>query len=214
MNQKPINPTTVWTIVGALTVIGVGIYFYQQTTDKKDQEGRSALYKVEKTFEEELSAIPQAERAPGLKLDVDTKFSKTISELNGMISSKTAPTRVLFEAGLKLGNIYLDYGKAESAIPALKTTSGFAKSSFQKASAYFLLGSAQEKAKLLKEALESYQQSVAEGIDALKGEAMLGMIRVDLQLNDKEKAKLFAEKLNKELPGSKPAQEAESLVQQ
>ena len=214
MNEKSINPSTVWTIVGALTVVGFCIYFYQQASDQKDQEGRSALYKVEKTFEEELNAVPASDRAPGVPLDVDSKFSKTISELNGMISAKSAPARILFEAGLKLGGIYLDHGKAEQAVAALKATTGFSKTGFQKASAFFLLGSAHEKAKQFKEALEAYQQSVSQGIDALRSEAMLGMVRVDLKLNEKEKAKLFAEKLNKEFPGSKPAQEAEALVQQ
>ena len=120
----------------------------------------------------------------------------------------------MFEASVKLGNLYLDHGQVEKAVPALKSTIGFAKTNFQKASAFYLLGSAQERANQLKEAIESYQQSISQGVDAIKGEAMLGTVRVELKLNDKEKAKLFVEKLNKELPGSKTAQEAEALVQQ
>ena len=56
-------------IIGGLFIFGAGIYFYQQNADKKDQEGKSALYKVQKTFEDETSAIPADQREPGTPLN-------------------------------------------------------------------------------------------------------------------------------------------------
>ena len=49
-------------------------------------------------------------------------------------------------------------------------------------------------------------------MDALKGDDLLGMVRMSLKLNDKEHAKLYLEKLNKEVPGSKAAETADALI--
>ena len=214
MNEQSFSVRQVGILIGALALLGLGIYFYQQNADKKEQDGKSALYKIQKTFEEEMKAVPEAERAPGVSLDVDTKFSKSVSELNGMLAAKSAPSRVLFEAGMKLGSLYLDYNQTEKAIEAMKKTQAFAKSKFQKAASLYLLGTAQERANHPKESLEYYQQGVSTDVDGLKGELMLGMVRDYLKLNDKANAKLYSEKLAKDLPGAKPTLEAEELVKQ
>ncbi len=199
-------------IFGALILIGAGVYFYQQAADKKDQEGKSALYKIEKTYEEESKAIPEADRAAGVAFDVDAKYSKTVAELNGMMSAKTAPARVLFEAGIKLGTLYLDHGQPEKAVATLKQVLNFSGTSFQKASTYFLLGTAEERAKQFSDAMKSFESGINEKVDGLKGELLLGMVRTSLKLNDKEKAKLYLERMNKEVAGSHAAEIADELV--
>lgn len=199
-------------LVGALLVIGIGIYFYQSAVDKKDQEGKSALYKIQKTFEEENNAIPADARAPGLTLDVDSKYSKTVSELNGMIAAKSAPNRVLFEADIKLGTLYLDHGQAEKAAAVLKNGVQFAKTSFQKSSQLYLVGVAFERATQYKEALAAYQDGLNESVEALKGDLLLGLVRMSVKLGDREKAKLYETKLSKEVPGSHSAELASALL--
>jgi hypothetical protein len=201
-------------IVGLLAVVGVGTYFYQQSMEKKEQEAKSALYKIQKTFQEENAAVPAAERDAGVTVDVDAKFSKTVSELNGMISSKTAPDRILFEAVLKLGTLYLDHNQFEKAAGILKNGSQFAKTHLQKATGQYLLGVSYERANQAKEALASFQAGLAENVDGLKGELLLGMVRMSLKMNDKEKAKLYSEKMNKELQGSKATETAMALVKE
>ncbi len=157
-------------LAGLLVLMGVGIYFYQQVTEKKDQEGKTALYKVQKTFEEENTALPEADRAAGVTLDVDAKFSKTVAELNGMLNSKAASSRVLYEAGVKLASLYLDHGQADKSIDSLKKVVSFSNSSFQKASAYFLLGTAEERAQKFDDAFKTYESGLSQNIDGLKGE--------------------------------------------
>ena len=199
-------------LLGLMVVSGVGIYFYQQVTDKKDQEGKTALYKIQKTYEEELNALPEGQRGAGVALDVNVKFSKTVAELNGMLTSKTATARVLFEASMKLGNLYLEHGDPAKAAAAFKQMPEYGKSAFQKASGYYLLGSAQERANQPKDAIQSFQQGLSKEVEGLKGEFLVGIIRSLVKSNEAEQAKTFLEKLRKDLPGSKALEVGESLI--
>ncbi len=199
-------------IVGALVIVGAGIWFFQESSEKKNQEGKTALYQVQQTFDTEYNALLPAEREIGAKVDIDSKLPKTVTALNGLLSAKTFSHHTLFEAGVKLGSLYLDHGSAEKAATVFKNTTQFAGSSFQKASGFYLLATAQERASQFKEALASYQESMNEGVEGLKGDDLLGMVRMSIKLGDKERAKLFLEKLNKEVPGSKAAETADSLV--
>jgi len=204
--------------VAALAVLvvlaGVGVFFAQQVADKKEQEGKAALYKIQKTFEEEEKGLPDSEKEPGSAIDVDARFSKTVSELNGLLSAKTASARVLYDAAMKLGTLYLDHLQYEKAVSAIKSGADFAKSDFQKASARFLLGVAQEQNRKFTEALDAYQSGLACKVDGLKGELLLGAVRVSLKLNDKAKAAKFSEQLGKDMKGSKAAEAAEALVKE
>ena len=199
-------------LVGVLLVLGVGIYFYQATAEKKEQEGKTALYEVDNTFEAETKAVPETDRAVGTPLDVDAKFPKTVAQLNEMIAAKKAPKRVLYEAGVKLGTLYLDHNQADKAVGAFKQVTDNAGSSFQKASAFYLLGVSHERANQFKEALDSYDTGLKANVEGLKGELLLGMVRMSVKLNDKEKAKLYLEKMNKEAAGSRSAEMAAELV--
>jgi tetratricopeptide (TPR) repeat protein len=199
-------------IVVLLIALGLGIHFYQDSVDSKDQAGKSALYEVQKTFETENAAVPEADRVPGVALDVDAKYPKTVAALNEMIAKKSAPSGILFEAGFKLGTLYLDHGQTDKAVAVLKQIPSLAKTDFQKASGFYLLGMAQERASQFKDAESSFEQGLSRDVEGLKGELMLGIVRSHLKLNDKEKAKLYAEKLNKELPGSAAAKAAEEMI--
>ena len=199
-------------LVGALVVIGFGVYFYGQASDKKEEEGKAALYQVNTTYEDEAKALSEADRAAGVTMDVDAKFPKTISALNEMVTAKKVPPRVLYEAGVKLGTLYLDHNQADKAAGVFKKVTNEASTKFQKASAYYLLGTSEERTNQFKEALESYQSGLSSNVDGLKGELLLGSVRASLKLNDKEKAKLYLERLNKEAPGSRSADIASALV--
>lgn len=196
----------------ALVVIGVGIYFYQQSSDQKEQEAKTALYQIQKTSEEETNALPAKDREAGVALDVDTKFPKTVAALQKMISDKSVSARVLFEAGLKLGNLYLAHQQPAKAIAPLKTANQNAKTSFQKASSFYLVGVASERAQQWKDAIDAYQKGAAENIEGLKGECFIGLIRANMKAGDQAQAKLFAEKVNKDLAGTKYVETANQLV--
>ena len=199
-------------LIGALIVLGVGIYFFQQSADKKEDAAKSALYQVETTYDSEQKALPEPDRAAGTALDVDAKFPKTVSGYKEMLTSKSAPSRILFEAGVKLGTLYLGHNQAEKAIPVLKETKLATSSAFQKATLFYLLGTAEERASQFKDASVSYQTGVDANVDGLKGELMLGLVRTSMKMNDKEKAKLYYEKMNKDLNGSRSTQMAAEIV--
>jgi TolA-binding protein len=196
-----------------LVVAGVGTYFYQSVTEKKVEEGKSALYKVQKTFEEESKAIPEAEKTAGASLDVDSKFSKTVSELNGLLKARTASDRILYEAAYKLGTLYLEYRQPEKAVQSLQEGVSFAKAGIQKATIQYLLGSALEQTSKAKEALGVFQDGLSQNVGALKAEFLLGMMRMHLQLKEVDKAKKISEQITKEFPGSKSADSAAQLLE-
>jgi TolA-binding protein len=199
-------------VIAFLVIAGTGTYLVQQNLEKKEQEAKSALYKIQKTFMDENKAIPESDRDAGVTLDVDAKFSKTVSEMKGMLAAKTAPSRILYEAALKLGTLYLDHNQFEKAVQTLKETDSLASSHLQKASAKFLLGIALERAGQAKEARETFQSGLNENVDGLKGELLLGMVRMSLRLNEKDKAKLYSEKLSKDMQGSREAEMAQTLL--
>ncbi len=199
-------------LIGALVGIGVVIYFSQTVIEKKEQEGRSALYKIQKTYEDELKALPEAEKTAGVTLDVDAKFSKTVSELKGLIQGKALTDHTLFEATSRLGNLYLEHNQPKQAQEAFNQGFKFASGSFQKASILLLLGFAEEQSQQFKEAVETYNKGLQKGFEGLKSEFLFGLVRNHVKLNQKDKAKIFAEKLNQEFSGSRAATEAQEMV--
>lgn len=210
-----LNKKNIIVAVSAIIVLGVGTFFYQQSCDTKEQAAKSALYQVQKTLETETATLSEAEKAAGSKFDVDAKFSKTVAALNGMLSSATTDARVKYEAGVKLGTIYMEFAtdnQVSKSVDAFKKASETAKSSFQKASAFYLLGNAQERTNQIKEAAESFQSALNQNYEGLNGELLLSLVRVNLRANDPVKAKAFADKLSKDAPGSRAAQEAQKLV--
>ena len=199
-------------LIGALVLAGVGIYFFQGSADNKEQAGKTALYQVQKTYEAETAALPEPERAQGVTLDVDGKYTKTVAGLNAVISEKKVSDRILYEADMKLANLYLDHNHPEKAVEVLKNIKSHAKSGFQKASGLYLLGVSHERANQFKEATDAYDAGLSQNIEGLKGELFLGMIRTSLKLKDTGKAKLYLEKMNKEVAGSHAAQIADEMV--
>ncbi len=191
---------------------GGGTYWYQHRAEQKEQAGKAVLFKAQQAFDAELKNLPEAERGAGVELDVDSKFTKTISELRAILAQADASSRIRFEAALRLGTLYLDYRNPEKAVEFFKAGSSSAKSSFQRASADYLLGTAQEQSRLFKDALESFQRGVSQDVEALKADFLLGMVRVSLQLKDPAQAKTYSDRLNRELPKSKAADIAKSLL--
>lgn len=201
-------------LAGLMIVLGVGLHFYQEGREKKEQESKSALYAITQTYDTELMALPEEKRALGTALDVDATFPKTVQALNQMIQEKKVSNRVLFEAAMKLGQLYLDHQEPAKAVEILKRMPEFGRTDFQKASGYFLLGSAQERAGMHKEASESFQAGLKNEVDGLKGEFLLGIVRSLVKSNQAEQAKTYVERLRKDLPGSKALELAEGLLKQ
>lgn len=206
-----LNPKRLMIIIGSLAVLGGAIYFSQNYSEKKEQEGRSSLYQIQKTFEAETKAIPETERNSGT-LDVDAKYPKTISELNGLVNSKKGTDHTLFEANFRLGNLYFQNQQAKKAEDAFNAALKYANGAFQKSTCLLMVGLSSEKSDQFKQAIDLYTQGLSKGFDGLKPEFLLGLVRNHLKLNEKEKAKLYSEKLTTEYSGSREAMSAQELV--
>jgi hypothetical protein len=215
--MNSINSKTIF-IAGAVVIaVGAGTYFYQSSKDQKEQVARNELFQARQAVEAEQVALTEAEKAPGAKLDVDTRLSKSVKALNTLLESSTSTRHSKFEAALMLANLYLDYSEDQNlskAIDLLKKSSEWAETSFQKASAFYLLGGALDRAGQNKDSQDSLQKALQQGDEALKNEILLSLVRISMKNKDQVQAKTFSEKLNKESPGSRAAQEAQKLVSQ
>ncbi len=196
-------------VLGAL---GAGTFVFQRQAEQRDQAGRAVLFKAQQAFESELQALPEGERGVGVSLDVDSRFSKTTSELKALLGRTDASARIRYEASLRLGSLYLDYRHPDRAVEYFKGAADAAGSSFQKATAAFLLGTALEQSRMSKEAMETFQLGIRQNVEALKSDFLLGLVRVSLQLNDSAQAKTFSEQLSRELPKTRAAEFAKTLL--
>jgi tetratricopeptide (TPR) repeat protein len=201
-------------LMAALVLAGAGTYLFQANTEKKNEEARAALYRVQKTFEDETKALTESEKAPGAKLDVDAKFPKTVAELNGILKSGSTDDRFLHEAAHRLGTLYLENGQPEKAASALKDGVQASSGGIQKASLQFLLGSALEQSSKFKDALEAFRSGLAQNVAPMKGDFLLGMMRAHLKLNETDQAKKVSAMISSELPGSKAAEAASQILKE
>jgi TolA-binding protein len=203
-------------ILGSLIlVIGVGSYFVQQSNESKEQASKNALFAVQKNLDTEMAALSAEEKVPGSKIDVQVKFPKTVTELQAMLTDQKYTRNALFGAAMILGNLYSDHPfeqSSEKAIATYKKAVDFAHTSFQKSTAQYLLGMVYEQQNQLKEAEEMFKAGLASGYEGMKGEMMLSLVRVSVKNKNAEQAKTLADKLNKEQPGSRAAQEAQKLI--
>lgn len=209
-----LNKKNIIIVVSIVAVAGIGTYFYQQSCEQKEQTAKTELYQVQKTLESEAMALSESEKSPGSKFDVDSKFSKSVAALNQLISGK-ASSRSKYEAAMKLGSMYMEYAQDASlpkAIDAFKKMTETANTSFQKSTAFYLLGTAYERANSVKEATEAFQTALKQGYDGMKGELLLSLVRISMKANDAAQAKKFSDQLSKEAPGTRAAQEAQKLV--
>lgn len=196
-------------VLGGATTFGV-----QRYLETKEMDSKSALYRIQKSFLDENAAVPEKDRTPGVTLDVDASFPKTVAELNAISAASGTPKRVGFEAALKLGNLYFEHNQFKKAEPAFQKAVSLAGSSFQKATALYFLGLSQEKNGDAKAAITQFQSGLGENVEGLKADLLLGLVRLNLQAGDASKAKVFSERLNKEMEGSKQAEMAQSWVKE
>ncbi len=199
-------------VVGAILALGLVVFAVQTYQGKKEQEGRTALYQASKVLEDEIKTLSAAEKVDGAPFDVDAKLPKTVQEYKKITSTKVGSSQTLFEAAYQLGNLYLKHGQYQTANSVFKTAVAGASSPFQKASLWWLAGTSDEQRGAMKEANESYMSGLQVGFDGMKGQFMLALVRTFVQLNEKEKAKLYAEKLNQELPGIQATVDAQEMI--
>ena len=202
-------------IISVILVAGVATYFVQQSQESKEQASKNALYQIQKTLESETASLSEVEKTAGSKINIEQKLVKTFGSLNEMINAKAETNQVLFQASMQLAGLYLDHpaeGSSEKGMAVLKKAVEFAKSDFQKVSAFFLLSGVQEQMGMLKEAEETLKTALNAGNESMKGELMLSLVRVSVKVKNTTQAKAYSEKLNKEAPGTRAAQEAQKLI--
>lgn len=196
-------------VLGGATTFGV-----QRHLETKEMESKNALFRIQKTFVEENTKVPEKDRAPGVTLDVDANYPKTVAELNAISVASGTPKRVGFEAALKLGNLYFEHNQFKKSEPAFQKAVSLAGSPFQKATALYFLGLSQEQNGDAKQAITQFQSGLGENVEGLKADLMLGLVRLNLKAGDASKAKVFSERLNKEMQGSKQAELAQSWMKE
>ena len=204
----------IFILVALIVLGGAGTFGVQRYLETKEMESKSALYRIQKTFIDENTAVPEKDRAPGVTLDVDASYPKTVAELNAMASASGTPKRVGFEAALKLGNLYFEHNQFKKAETAFQKAASLAGTSFQKATALYFWGLSQEKYGDAKQAITQFQAGLGENVEGLKADLLLGLVRLNLKAGDASKAKVFSERLNKEMQGSKQAELAQSWVKE
>ena len=210
-----LDKKTISILVSVLLIAGVSTYFIQSSMEAKDQASKSAFYEIQKSFDAELATLAEADKAAGSKINIEEKLPKTFKALNELITAQTQSKQVLFQASMKLAGLYLDHpvdGANEKGMQVLKKAVEFAKSDFQKASAYYLLSGVQEQLSQFKEAEDSLKAALNIGNEGMKGELMLSLVRVSIKVKNTAQAKAYSEKLNKEAPGTRAAQEAQKLI--
>lgn len=194
-----LNSQTVKWAVAALVLAGAATFGFQSFQEKKQTEGRTALYSAEKIYQEELKSIPEAER--GSVLDVKAKFPRAIAEFEKAQTTGTDQTK--FESAYRLAQLHLSHQSYEGAMVALQAAEKFASGSFEKTSVAYLMGRINEVTQKYAEAAKSYDMALSKGFEGLKEEVLAGLVRTYSKQDQKEKAKTFFEKLKKDFPKSK-----------
>lgn len=203
-----LNSKNMISLVVALIVLGVGVYSYQNHQEQKEDAGRSALYQAQKTYEEELKTIPEAER--NQPLDIATKFPKTVAAYQHAQTVGTDQTK--FESAYQLAQVYLLHQSYDGALQALQGAQEHASGNFEKTSVLFLKGRIYEVTQKYSEASQTFNQALSKGFEGLKAEIFSGLVRSYFKEGQKEKAKTYLEKFKKDFPKAQDLEPLEKML--
>ncbi len=196
----------------ALGLVSTGLYFYQEGEAKKLAMTRDAIFEAQKSFEEEVKALPETSKVPGVKLDIDAVFAKSTAALKD-VAQKGSAKQGRFEAAIRLAGMYAEHDKGGQALEWAKVAESNASTDFQKSSANIIIANALESANDFDKAKESLDKIISSKADPLKGEAYVSMIRLLVKNNKAAEAKTYLEKLKKLTFASGAVSRAEKLVE-
>jgi TolA-binding protein len=231
MMSNPLhNSKALYTLVGALIVVGIVAGLINNQRNEKAEKGRNALYAASRTYQTQLEAMKPAPDPAGAaasgtkdkkaepvlppgagakfeKLDVDAKLADSVAKYKAVIKDYDG-SRAAFEARLALGDLYFNHGEAAKAAPWYAEATQSAPAGFEKMLSFYSLGHSQESAGKPKEALEAYENALNLG-EGLKGDLMLAIARNHESLKDTAKAKSTYEQILSQLPNTEYARLAE-----
>jgi TolA-binding protein len=196
--------------------------------EQSSAEARNGIFLAEKAHETELKALmpppakpEDAKDAKGAKkppapqpgveftaLDVNTKFPQTVKAYREVID-RFKGTRSAFDARMALGHLYLEHGQAAQAEELFAPATQSAPRGMERGLALMALGLSREAQGKLKEASESFDQAVATGEEAVKGDALMALARTEEALHDTAKARATYDQVISQLPNTEQARNAE-----
>jgi len=168
----------------------------------------AAAQEMKDTNAKNANAAKDADLAYFKKLNTDTQFGETVKSLK-KIDENFGGTRAAFDSRIRLGDLYLNHGEAEKALPWYEKAVHSAPDSFDKALAFSGLGYAQENLGKYPEAILSYQKGINLGESSVKGDLLLGIARCYEVLHDSANARKLYDQILKELPNTDYSKTAE-----
>lgn len=196
-----------------LFLIGLGGAYYSNHREAQSQEARNILYLATKSLEKESKVIPGQDKDPSValfqKLNTDAQFAETIKTLK-KVDESFGGTRSAFESRLKLGDLYLNHGEAEKALPWYEKAIQSAPDNLDKALAFSALAYAQENLGKHADALLSYQKGINLGESSVKGDLLLGIARCYEVLHDSANARKSYDQILSEFPNTDYSRTAEA----
>jgi TolA-binding protein len=118
-------------------------------------------------------------------------------------------TRAGYDARMTLGHIYLQHGQAAQAEDWLNQAASSSPRGVERGLALLALGYSREGQGKLKEALDSFNQALATGEEAVKADALMAAARSYEGLHDLANARATYDKVIAQLPNTEHARNAE-----
>lgn len=187
--------------IAGLFLLGVGGAFYAQHREARNEAARNALYLAEKSLEKDAKATAGP---------VETQYADSIQKLKG-VESGFGSGRAVFEARLKLGDLYLNHGDPNQASTWYIKAVDVAPGRLEKGLALSALAYAQENLEKPNEALQSFQKALNLGEASLKGDLLLGIARCYSAMQDSAKARSTYDQILTDLPNTEYSRTAEIL---
>lgn len=223
------KPKVMWSILASTALLIVALVFWQNQVSTRDQQAEAELFDAELKLAQLVEHTEKTANA-GSKTDEDpvpTRFSwDVVDRLRGMeqkidLSSATAEIErvaknfagspAAYEALFLLGTLSHIQGQQDAARSYLEQALDQAPDAFASASAALSLGILFEDLKQLDQAKTLFSNALSEGVEALRGEALMALARVSTTTQNYTEARSYYEQLLKELPDSPYAERAQAL---
>lgn len=160
-------------VLGAALVILAAAGVWKEYQSRRGREATNALFEAQ---------VVARKAASDKKLDEAEKAYQAVLE-------KFSGTRAAYEAELQMGDLWVEAGSLEKAIPRYEGAVKAARDSFSRLLAIYALGIAKESSGKVEEAVASYEEALkVSGSDFLRPELLMAQARCYEALGQPQKA--------------------------
>jgi tetratricopeptide (TPR) repeat protein len=218
-------------LLGATLLILVVVTLMMGKREKSSAEARDALFRAQKKYDLEMKALappapkvdakatskkdeakplppPAVDDTEFKPFDVNAKMPETVKAFRQVIDQYPG-SRSGYDARMALGHLYLQHGQAALAEEWLSQAAATSPRGVERELSLMALGYAREEQGKLKEALDSFNQALATGQDASKGDLLMAIARCYESLHDLTNARATYDKVIAQLPNTEHARNAE-----